>query len=393
LSVRFRIARPEEFRDAGCGSEALPEDGDVVAVLGGRVVGWVGLRGTFVVGPRVVADHREAGLGAALLQLCLQNAAGEGADAVFSSCDADHVAGRRLLVRFGFERWGPGNASSTAPSVFRRVLKAVWTRRRTLQAEVRWVGVGVHSGAPAAVRLAPTGWGRGLRIFGDGRLLPWRFEAPGGCTVLGVPHQHVATPEHMLAAIGGLGLTDLDIYVDGPELPILDGSARPWCQGLQRAGFVEGPPMTALQLWGPIRVSCADGEAEATPAASLKLSTTLDYGPGFRACANTTTDSFVREAAGARTFVLRSQIDALLAAGRGLGACEENTIVWPARQAWRWDNEPARHKLIDLMGDLTLLQRPLIARVHTHKPSHALHHALVRRIALPMPRMEPAAPP
>jgi UDP-3-O-[3-hydroxymyristoyl] N-acetylglucosamine deacetylase len=199
--------------------------------------------------------------------------------------------------------------------------------------------------------------------------------------------QQVITPEHLLAALVGLGVTDAVLTLDGPEVPIRDGSALPWCVDLQASGLVEGPQVEPLRLATPIEHREFGGVALAWPADRAELEVSVDYGaeglPRGEAQLVLDPGDFVEHVAWARTFVLERDISAALKAGRGKGATADNTIVWTPRgprHPMRAPDEVVRHKLLDLVGDLALVGRPFVARIRVEKGSHRLHHALVRRL-------------
>ncbi len=217
-----------------------------------------------------------------------------------------------------------------------------------------------------------------------------------GITVNGIPatianaycHNHsttlrrgqrsVAMVEHLLAACAGLGITGLAVLFAGSRLPLLDGSSLPYARALAQAGLV---PMASPsgRLRQPVTVRRGNSFATAIPAQRLRLTVTI--GPpavpaNQRCTATITPATFLRRIAPARTFGPPTGIDHLPAL-----PCRfrlRNGFLFPARQ--RLPNEPCRHKLLDLLGDLWLLGRPLLADVCAFRPSHALNLALVRAV-------------
>ncbi|MEN0062047.1 MAG: UDP-3-O-acyl-N-acetylglucosamine deacetylase [Myxococcota bacterium] len=262
----------------------------------------------------------------------------------------------------------------------------------TLSNSVVVEGTGVHTGHRTLARLGPGLPGTGIVFVVSGVELPARLEyaeARPGATVMARSGVELWTPEHLLAAACGLGMTDLRVEVDGPELPILDGSARPWCDALVRGGpipLMEGPRDYDVQ--SPVRVEAADGLAAIEPASVPSVEVHVDFGvagPSGIACMAFEPERFLREVAPARTFVLASQVERLQAEGRGLGAALHNTVVWDRGEArnpggLRFPDEPVRHKLLDALGDLALLGARVRGRVIVHRGSHALHHALMRHV-------------
>jgi UDP-3-O-[3-hydroxymyristoyl] N-acetylglucosamine deacetylase len=235
--------------------------------------------------------------------------------------------------------------------------------------------VGVHSGQRATVQLRPAGFGEGLVLHVDDRSCPVRptvARAVPGATVLGPPGAEVSTPEHLLAALLGMGVTDTHIHVSGPEVPVLDGSASPWCEAIEEAGVVEGPLHT-WSSWGAGEV-CGHGGRMVWSPGEPSAVVHVDFGEGgpTGSARWVPGDDFVGQVAWARTFVLAGQVEALRAMGRGRGATAGNTLVW-GQGVPRRPDEPVVHKLLDLLGDLAV-QGPLRGRVEVWRGSHALHH-------------------
>lgn len=261
-----------------------------------------------------------------------------------------------------------------------------WTVEEAFEIE----GVGGHTGAPVRVRVGPAPFGTGIRFhpWGQERFVPALIahaSAGEGCTVLTRDDVVVQTPEHLLAALYGCGITDVRVDVDGPELPILDGSAHPWCLRLAEAGRRGGPRQRRLQLREPVWVELAGGWATATPHGAEHLRVEVDFGPALSGVCEVylSEEAFQEDVAWARTFALREQVERLRAAGRGGGANLENTVIYDASgpvNEERGPREGVRHKLLDLVGDLALAGAPVMARIVVHKGSHRLHQALVREI-------------
>lgn len=262
-------------------------------------------------------------------------------------------------------------------------------RRRTLSKPFTLSGVGVHTGARAAVTVAPAAWGAGI-AFRDRdrprRKVPAQIEyvsGSGGATSLALGPARVQTVEHLLAALYGAGITDADVAVHGPELPVLDGSAKPWADAIAGAGMQEGPDALVIVVTQAVKVSRGASWATLEPADRCEVRAEVDFGdprlPRGDASVVIEGDRFRDEVAWARTFVLERDADRLRAAGRGKGASRENTVVW-GRSELRAPDEAVRHKLLDAVGDLALLGAPVRAKMTVHRGSHALHHALLRAL-------------
>jgi UDP-3-O-[3-hydroxymyristoyl] N-acetylglucosamine deacetylase len=246
-------------------------------------------------------------------------------------------------------------------------------------------GVGVHGGLPARLSAAPAPWGTGLVfVRGDARIPATLAHARpiAGATVLEAGGVTVSTPEHLLAALSAAGITDAWLTLDGPEVPILDGSAAPWAAAI--VGIAEGPPLAPLVVDAPFVHDGFGGRVALTPGPpSLAVEVAWDGGPS--GALEIAWPAGFPEVAAARTFVLARELGAARAAGRGRGATAENTVVWPADgppPGLRFPDEPVRHKLLDAAGDLALLGAPLHGRVRVIRGSHALHVAALQAWAL-----------
>jgi UDP-3-O-[3-hydroxymyristoyl] N-acetylglucosamine deacetylase/3-hydroxyacyl-[acyl-carrier-protein] dehydratase len=269
------------------------------------------------------------------------------------------------------------------------------------QAEVR--GVGLHTGAETTVRVGPGPADSGVVFVRTD--LPGRPRIPadplhlvdrGRRTALAEGAAEVHTVEHLLAACHGLGVDDLVVEMDGVEVPGMDGSALPFVEMLRRGGVVEIPGSTRRELLLRQPEGVVEPGSESCLSAlpwerGLRVSYTLDYGPRSpfapqHVAIDFSEDAFVREIAPARTFVLQEEAQALLARGLGRGANHQNTLVVgpdgaPAQNRLRFPDEYARHKTLDLCGDLFLAGADLKAQVTAVRTGHAGNGLLARRLA------------
>jgi UDP-3-O-acyl N-acetylglucosamine deacetylase len=201
----------------------------------------------------------------------------------------------------------------------------------------------------------------------------------------------VGTVEHVLAALAGLGITDAILETESPEVPILDGSAAPFARAILDAGITHlDGPFRPVTLAEPVEIRDGDALLTAEPADSIDYAYRLDYGSDSDippATARWLGDhrDFAACIAPARTFSTVAEADRMKSLGLFARFTPADLPVigpdGPIDNAWRFPDECARHKLLDLIGDLALLGRPLIARVRAHKTGHAHTHALVRAIA------------
>ncbi len=270
-------------------------------------------------------------------------------------------------------------------------------------------GIGVHTGQNVTVCLAPgqegSGW-RFVRVDLPGApeiaAHPSKIVAAVLSTTLGEGEASVQTAEHLLAALWATGHDDLRIEVDGPEVPILDGSALPWLAllgerppqdgELQVQGDPRGasarPPRVGKPLQEPLVLVEGDAFLTAFPCDELRFSYGIELpapvGVQWASFAPER-DDFSREIAPARTFIRQADAERLRAAG-GLAGGDLRCALVLGPQGWlnpplRFENEPARHKLLDLLGDLALLGEIPRAHYVAYRAGHRLHGALARRLA------------
>jgi UDP-3-O-[3-hydroxymyristoyl] N-acetylglucosamine deacetylase/3-hydroxyacyl-[acyl-carrier-protein] dehydratase len=268
--------------------------------------------------------------------------------------------------------------------------------RRTIGREAIVEGIGLHLGKPCRLlfRPAPTGTGIVfLRTDLDGASpIPARVEMAVEAerrTQLGSGPQALHTVEHVLAAVGALSIDDLEIRMDGPEPPIMDGSAAPFVEALHGAGVVSnGGRAEWLVLRKTIRVVDGESVYEARPCMGLSLDVSIAFPHPLigeqRTQCMVNPESFTRELASARTFGFTHEVDALRAKGLIQGASTSNAVVLDAEgvvgNTLRWPDEFSRHKTLDCVGDLVLAGARVRAHIHAHKPSHRGTVALVRAL-------------
>ena len=268
--------------------------------------------------------------------------------------------------------------------------------RRTVARPVTLEGVGLHLGEPVRLTFAPAEAGSGVRFRRvdqpDAPPIPARVEHAVQVerrTQLGSGPAAFHTVEHVLAAIAGQEIDDLLVELDASEPPIMDGSARPFVEALERAGIVErGGQVDYLELREPVRVVDGDAIYEARPAPRLSLEITIDFPHPLigrqTGRYQVSRDSFLRDLAGARTFGFVHEVELLRTMGLIRGATTANAVVLDDEgvidTTLRWPDEFLRHKALDCLGDLALAGRRVRAHVTAIKPSHRGTVALVREM-------------
>jgi UDP-3-O-[3-hydroxymyristoyl] N-acetylglucosamine deacetylase/3-hydroxyacyl-[acyl-carrier-protein] dehydratase len=271
--------------------------------------------------------------------------------------------------------------------------------QRTLQKPVETQGVGLFSGATCSVRLKPAAAGSGLAFVRTD--LPGRPRIPVGPDTISsklrrssvsAAGAEVETTEHLLSALGGMGVDNAEIEIDGAELPNVDGSSRPWVDLIRSSGVSELPePRRLFVVREPIGVTDSDCSVVAMPCGEgpLTVSYTLDYPntPIGRQhyTLEVSEDAYADQIAPARTFCLQSEAEALLQQGLGKGASYQTSVVWgpqgPIENTPRFPDEPVRHKILDLIGDLATLGAALRANIVAVKSGHTTNLKLVKKIA------------
>jgi UDP-3-O-[3-hydroxymyristoyl] N-acetylglucosamine deacetylase len=217
------------------------------------------------------------------------------------------------------------------------------------------------------------------------------------CTALQLGGRRLATVEHLLAALAGTGVSQAEIWVDAGEIPLLDGSALPWVEAIAEAGLVEvGERVVPVLPAEPLTLRQGLGFVTAFPVEGLRLAAAVEFPqPAIGRqlySIDLTPESFVAEIAPARTFGFREQVEQLRAAGLIQGGALDNALVCDGDR-WlnpplRFAEEPVRHKLLDLLGDLALVGLPR-AQVFAYRGSHGLHTGLAAAIAAATPSPHP----
>jgi UDP-3-O-[3-hydroxymyristoyl] N-acetylglucosamine deacetylase len=269
--------------------------------------------------------------------------------------------------------------------------------QHTLAAEFTCSGVGLHSGLPVQVRLLPASVGQGryfVRIdLPDTPTIAARIESVSQTvlsTELAEAEARVRTVEHLLAALAGMGVDNARIEMDAPEVPLLDGSAKQWVEAISQVGVVpQAAPRSAKVVPEPVWVREGDAFVAALPASETRFTYGIDFdlpaiGNQWHSWSTAGTLAFQSEIAPARTFGLLHQLEYLRAQGLIKGGSLENALVC-GQEGWlnpplRFANEPVRHKLLDLVGDLSLFGEIPQAHFLAYKASHSLHIQLVRSL-------------
>jgi UDP-3-O-[3-hydroxymyristoyl] N-acetylglucosamine deacetylase len=269
--------------------------------------------------------------------------------------------------------------------------------QRTIQRGAVVEGIGLHSGAPARLRLLPTPVNSGVvfvRVDLPGKpAIPIQAQAVSDtalATTISADNAKVSTVEHLLAAVVGLGIDNLRIELDGPEVPIMDGSATPFVRLIAEAGIRhQDEAKSFLVIKKPVTVSDGDKTATFAPANRFRIDCTIDFQHPLisdqQFALEFSDRSFINEIAPARTFGFLRDVDRLRSAGLARGGTLENAVVVDEfsilnPEGLRFPDEFVRHKMLDALGDVALLGRPVIGALTVYKTGHALNHRLVSKV-------------
>ena len=272
-----------------------------------------------------------------------------------------------------------------------------FSRQTTLRAQATVTGVGVHSGLPVSLTIGPASIDAGfifVRTGLDGsdrevRAVAESVIATEFATVLGDRNGPlVSTAEHVLAALRGMGVDNATIEVDGPEVPIMDGSSAAFVAAIDQAGIItQSAPRRFIQVLKPVQVSLGESFGELRPhAGGFRAEVEIDFANAVIGRQSYVLDlspeRFRREISRARTFGCMNDVARLWSAGFALGASFENSVVFDEErllnaEGLRYSDECARHKVLDVVGDLALAGLPLLGAYRSVRGGHKLNHAVL----------------
>ncbi len=269
----------------------------------------------------------------------------------------------------------------------------------TLRAPISFTGTGLHSGRPVRLTLRPAGAEHGIWFkrtdirLGD-TMVPAIWDAVERsplCTRLvngaGVA---VQTVEHLMAALAGCGVHNALVEIDGPEVPILDGSAAPFVRAILERGLrTLNAPVRAIEVLQPVEVRTPKGWARLSPGRGLSMAFHISFDDAAIGTQEKTLDlsngTFVRELSDSRTFCRQADVDAMRAQGLALGGTFENAVVVDGDRVLspgglRHSDEAVRHKMLDALGDLALAGGPMIGHYEGHRAGHSITNLLLHEL-------------
>jgi len=272
-------------------------------------------------------------------------------------------------------------------------------RQKTLKKSVHCSGVGLHSGEKLRLVMRPAGPDTGVvfqHVGESGRRqifqpLPERVVATGLATTLGCDGHTVATVEHLMAAIAGLGIDNIIVEVHGDEIPIMDGSAASFVFLLRSAGIrKQSAGKKVFRLKKELAFERDGKSIKAIPYEGFRVIYTIDFNHPLVGVQTFTLDlnpeSFMREVAKARTFGFMKDVEMLQKNGLALGGSLDNAVVLDEYgvvnpEGLRYENELVRHKILDFIGDMSLLEHPLQGEFHVFCSGHALNNGFLRYVS------------
>ena len=269
----------------------------------------------------------------------------------------------------------------------------------TVKSSISFIGKGLHSGEPVRLTILPAAaeygiWFARTDVLEGDNLSPARWDAvkrsPLCTKIQNSAGVEVSTVEHIMAALAGCGVHNAFIELDGPEVPIVDGSAVPFVRGIMQCGLqVLGAPVRAFEIMQTVSVIEGGATATLEPADTMYIDFQIDFEDAAigsqRKSLRLNNGSFARELSDSRTFCRQADVEAMQANGLALGGSSgENAIVFEGDKVLspgglRHSDEPVRHKMLDALGDLALAGAPIMGRYTGTRAGHSLTNTLLRK--------------
>ena len=272
--------------------------------------------------------------------------------------------------------------------------------QNTVKTAISFSGKGLHSGKPATATVLPAAvnsgiWFKRMDVDLGDRMIPARWDAVNRsplCTKLeNAAGLQISTVEHLMAALAGCGIHNALIEIDGPEVPILDGSAAPFVRGIMEHGVqMQAAPVMAFEVLREVSVRDGDAVATIAPSNTLRIDFEIDFDDAAighqQKSLVMNNGSFARELCDSRTFCRQADVDAMQANGLALGGNSgENAVVFDGAAVLspgglRHADEPVRHKMLDALGDLALAGAPILGHYTGVRAGHSLTNTLLRAL-------------
>ncbi|SHH74659.1 UDP-3-O-acyl-N-acetylglucosamine deacetylase [Cognatishimia maritima] len=272
--------------------------------------------------------------------------------------------------------------------------------QKTLKSAIRFSGIGLHTGKPVRMEIEPASAGYGIwfqrtDVLSGDQMIPARWDvveqSPLCTKIKNSDDVSVSTIEHIMAALAGCGVHNALIKIDGPEVPIMDGSSAAFVRAILARGLItQSPTIRALKVLKPIRVEREDAWAELHPSDNLEIDFHIEFADAAigtqHQTLNMANGTFVRELCDCRTFCRQADVDWMRANGLALGGVPgENAVVFDGTyvqsgRGLRRVDEPVRHKMLDALGDLYTAGAPILGRYVGHRSGHAMTNKLLRAL-------------
>lgn len=264
--------------------------------------------------------------------------------------------------------------------------------QKTINSEICLTGIGLHSGEEVHLRIAPAAAGHGICFRRTDLPHAQDIRAQAGnvvdtmlATVLGRGEATVSTVEHLMAALYAMGVDNAIVHVDGPELPIMDGSARVYVDAIRRTGLrAQKLPKRIIKIEKPIRIEDGDKFSILRPFHNFRITYSIDFpnAPGEKHfMTDVNAETFAEQLSMARTFGFMAEVEMLKKMGKARGATLENAVALHDGKVLnpdglRMPDELVRHKMLDAVGDFALIGAGLMGHLIVHKGGHELHRRL-----------------
>ncbi len=270
-------------------------------------------------------------------------------------------------------------------------------QQRTIREKVSFEGIGIHTGDCATVEVLPADldWGISIECKGKepnrNQLFPDLVYEVVNSTDILIGNKTICTVEHLLSALTGLGISNARIVIDGKEIPYYDGSALYFINEVRKVGIIDQPGyLEPIIITEAIECQHEDKKIIASPSNDLHIEYHIDFPTTFIGRQSLDMvikpDNYAKQIAPARSFITEDQVQSLLDSGKARGGDIESAVILGKTgllygKQLRFFDEPVRHKILDLIGDLTLLGKPVQGHFKVLKGGHALHNSMVREIA------------
>ena len=288
--------------------------------------------------------------------------------------------------------------TGTGQNTARRKRRGGCAAQKTLAGKVRVDGVGLHTGEMIHLTISPAAANRGIEFhrvdMGEKGHIPARYDHVVDTTLstmIGNEHgATVSTVEHLMSALSAMGIDNALVDLDGPEVPVLDGSAEPFIRAISEAGLIEqAAPRMAIRILKPVVIEDGLKRAALLPGEGFRLSFEIEFESKAigrqKVEADLRDPDFVDDVLSARTFCMRKDIEAMWAAGLARGGSLDNAVVVDGdeilnEEGLRYRDEFVRHKLLDAVGDLALSGLPLIGAYEGERAGHAMNSRVLKAL-------------